>query len=330
MKNRRLGIGLLSINMVFLWLMSAVPSGQAELVDRIVAIVNEDIITLSELDETVELYAMQVRNSLHGAREEEKVLSKLREDILNRMIDEKLADQESQRVGVSVEESEIDQRMAQMAVQQSMSKEALNEALEAEGFTWEEYRNRLREQMLRMKLINMEVKSKIAITEKEIEDYYEKHKETFQKEKKYRLRMILVKVPSSGGAHEMGAALKKMEAVVEQFEKGVAFKELARRYSEAGTAKDGGDLGFFALDELSSEFRETVRGMKEGEISPILQTPLGYQVVMLEQIKTEAGKPLEDAKLQIQEKLYNEMVEEKYNTWLTELRDRSYIKIIPE
>jgi peptidyl-prolyl cis-trans isomerase SurA len=123
-------------------------------------------------------------------------------------------------------------------------------------------------------------------------------------------------------------ALKKMETVVDKFRSGVPFDELAKRYSEDGTAKEGGDLGFFNLDELSREFRETVGVMKEGEISPILQTPQGYQVVMLQQIKIQAGKSLQETKIQIQERLYNELVEEKYNAWLKELRDRSYIKII--
>lgn len=314
--------------LVPLWLVSGALPGYGELVDRIVAIVNDDVIALSEWDETVEPFAMQIRSSLHGQQEEEKLVARLREDILNRMIDEKLADQESKRLGVSVSDSEVDERMEQMTGQQSMSEAALKKALEAQGYTLEEYRDRLKEQMLRMKLINIEVKSKIAITEEEIKNYYNKHKKAFQQEKQYRLRTILVRVSSLATGREREEALKKMETVADKFRKGVPFDELAKKYSEDGTAKEGGDLGFFDLDELSPEFRETVRVMKEGEISPILQTPQGYQVVMLQQIKTQAGKSLQEARIQIQERLYNELVEEKYNAWLKELRDHSYIKIM--
>jgi len=327
---KRPGIALrVFINMLVpLWLVSGAPPGYGELVDRIVAIVNDDVITLSELDEAAEPYAMQIRSSVHGQQEEEKLLSKLREDILNRMIEEKLADQESKRLGVSVSDSEVDQRMEQMTGEQSMSEEALKKALEAQGYTLEEYRARLKEQMLRMKLINLEVKSKIAITKEQIRDYYDKHEEAFQGEREYHLRTILIKVSSLATAGQREGALKKMETVADKFRKGVPFDELAQQYSEDGTAKEGGDLGFFNLDELSREFRETVRVMKEGEISPVLQTPLGYQLVMLQQIKIRAGKSLQEAKIQIQERLYNELVEEKYTAWLKELRDRSYIKII--
>ncbi|MDY6837920.1 MAG: SurA N-terminal domain-containing protein [Thermodesulfobacteriota bacterium] len=310
------------------WLVLGPSAGHGELVDRIAAIVNDDVITLSEWDETVQPYAGQIRRSLYGPQEKDEVFSRLRQDVLNRMIDQKLTDQESQRLGVDVDESEVDERIEQMMAAQSVSKEDLEKALQDQGYSQEEYRQRIREQMLRMKLINLEVKSKIAITEEEIEEYYDQHKEDYQEQRRYHLRTILVRVSSSDTAQQKGEALKRIEAAVEAFEAGVGFEELAERYSDDRTAKGGGDLGLFDLEELSPEFRETVRGMKEGEISPIMQTPQGYQVVMLEQIKREEGKSLEETKLQIQDKLYNELVEKEYKAWLEELRARSYIQII--
>jgi len=311
-----------------LWLLSGASAGHGELVDRIAAIVNDDVITLSEWVEAVEPYAGQIRQSLYGPQQRDEVFSRLRQDVLNRMIDQKLTDQESQRLGVVVDESEVDERIDQIMGAQSISEEDLEKALQDQGYTQEEYRHRIKEQMLRMQLINLEVKSKIAITEEEIEDYYDQHKEGYQEQGRYHLRTILVRVSSSATAEERGEALKRIEAAVEAFEAGVGFEELAERYSDDMTAKDGGDLGFFHMDELSAEFRDTVRGMKEGEISPIMQTPQGYQIVMLEQIKREGEKSLEETKLQIQDKLYNELVEKKYKAWLEELRERSYIRII--
>jgi peptidyl-prolyl cis-trans isomerase SurA len=310
------------------WLISTVAVGHSALIDRIVAIVNDDVITLSELDEAVEPYAARIRDSLHGPREQDEIFLKLRQDILNGMIDQKLTDQESARLGVSVEDSEVDERIEQIMSAQSMSKEELEKTLDSQGYTLEDYRHQLKEQMLRMNLINLEVKSKIAITGEEIENYYDKHKEDYQEKKKYHLRTILVKVSSVATADERDKALKKIRAVAKEFEAGVGFDELARRYSDDRTAKDGGDLGLFDIDELSREFRETVRGMKEGQISPILETPQGHQIVMLEQIKSQPGMSLEEAKIQIQEKLYNDLVEQKYQTWLKGLRERSYIEII--
>lgn len=310
------------------WLVLWAAAGHAELVDRIVAIVNDDVITLSELDEALEPYAGQIRDSVPGPKEEHEMLHKLRQDILNTLIDQKLTDQESRRLGVSVPESEVDQKIEQIRGAELLTEEELVKALQGQGYTLEEYRNRIKEQILRIKLINIEVKSKIAITEQEIRDYYEEHKEAYQEITKYHLRTILIRVPSSATVDEIGHALKRMEVVVKKFKAGTPFEELAKQYSEDTTAKEGGDLGLFHLEELSTEFQETVRGMKEGEISPILQTPPGYQVVMLQQIRRLPGKALRESSIEIQEKLYSQLVEEKYNAWLNALRERSYIEII--
>jgi peptidyl-prolyl cis-trans isomerase SurA len=301
---------------------------EGRLVDGIAAIVNDEVITLSEWNEAVEPYIAQIRPSVHDPQDRHEVVSRLRQEVLNRMIDHKLADQESQRLGVEVDESEVDERINQMMAAQSMSRKDLEQALQDQGYTLEEYRRQIKEQMLRMQLINLEVKSKIAITDEEIEDYYTQHKEDYEDKERYHLRTILVRVSPAASAQERNEALKRMEAVVEDFEDGMVFEELAQRHSDDITANGGGDLGFFYLNELSPEFRETVRGMQEGAISPIIQTPQGYQVVMLEEIKREGGKSLEEAKLEIQEELYNELVEKKYKAWLEELRDRSYIRII--
>lgn len=316
----------------FLIILCSVVSGAvasyAELADRIVAIVSDDVITLSELNEALEPYAQQIRQVHYPLEVRREMLFKLRQDILNKMIDEKLTYQETERLHVSVDDREVDQQIEQIKTEHFLTEEELRKSLAAEGYTLEEYRKKIKEQMLRIRLINIEVKSKIAVTEKDIRDYYEEHKEGYQGIQKYHLRTILIRVPPSAGADQRKAALEKIESIVRDLNYGTAFDELAKQYSQDSTAVAGGDLGLFALDELSAEFRETVRGMAEGEISPVLQTPNGYQILMLQEIKKIPGKTLKEARIEIQERLYRELVEEKYKAWLKALRDRSYVKII--
>lgn len=309
----------------FLWWTVAV---HGELVDRIVAIVNDDAITLSELNEALEPYAKQIRNSLYGPEEERKMLFKVRQDILDRMIEQTLTDQESKRLGVSVQEREVDQRIEQIKSEHFFTEEELKKSLAAEGFTLDEYRRRIKEQMLGIKLINLEVKSKIAITEEEIRDYYEKHLDAYGEKKEYHLRTILIRVQSWETTRDRLNALRRIETVMNELKAGTPFAELARQYSDDATAKAGGDLGLFSMEELSPEFQETIRWMREGEISPVLQTPQGYQVLMLEKIKGSPGKTLKEARIEIQERIYREVVEEKYKAWLKALRERSYVKVI--
>ncbi|MBW1676526.1 MAG: SurA N-terminal domain-containing protein [Deltaproteobacteria bacterium] len=328
MKTRSIPIKLFGFLFILCCLVSGVVAGYAELADRIVAIVNDDVITLSELDEALEPYVRQVREAHYPPGAGREMLFKLRQDILNKMIDEKLTYQETERLHVSVDERDVDQHIEQIKSEHFLTEEELRKSLAAEGYTLEEYRERIKEQMLQVKLINIEVKSKIAVTEKDIRDYYEEHRKDYQGTQRYHLRTILIRVPPSADADQKKAALEEIESIVKDFKSGAAFDELAKQYSQDGTAVAGGDLGLFTLNELSAEFQETVRSMAEGQISPVLQTPKGYQILMLQEIKKIPGKTLKEARIEIHERLYRDLVEEKYKVWLKALRDRSYVKII--
>lgn len=328
MKGRSIPINFFGFLIILCCLVSGAGTGFAELVDRIVVAVNDDVITLSELDEALAPYVQQIREDHYPPEARREVLFKLRQDLLNKMIDEKLTTQETKRLHVSVDDREVDQQIEQIKSEHFLTDEDLRKSLAAEGFTLEEYRMRIREQMLRIKLINIEVKSKIVVTEKDIRDYYEEHKEGYQGVLKYHLGTILIRVPPSAGADQKKAALEKIETIVKELKSGAAFDELAKQYSQDGTAAAGGDLGLFTLDELSAEFQGTVRGMAEGQISPVLKTPKGYQILMLQEIKKIPGKTLKEARREIQGRLYQELVEEKYKAWLKALRNRSYVKII--
>ena len=328
MKEGSIPIKLFSLLIILCSLASGALAGYAELTDRIVAIVNDDVITLSELTEALKPYVLQIREAHYPPEEEREILFKLREEILDKMIDQNLTDQETERLHVSVGDREVDQQIEQIKSEHFLTEEELRKSLAAQGHTLEKYRKRIKEQILRMKLINIEVKSKIAITEKDIQDYYTEHKEDYQEIEKYHLRTILIKVPPSANADQDKAALEKIESIVKELNSGAAFNELARQYSHDGTASAGGDLGLFTLDELSAEFQETVRRMVTGQISPVMQTPKGYQILMLQEIKKIPGKTLKEARMEIHERLFRELVEEKYRAWLKELRARSYVKII--
>jgi len=328
MKRQSIRTKFFSLLIILCSLALGAAAGYTELVDRIVAIVNDDAITLSELNEAYLPFAQQIREANNPPEVEREMIFKLRQEILNKLIDQKLTDQETERLQVSVNDKEVDQRIEQIKSEHFLTEEDIRKTLAAQGHTLEGYRERIKEQLLRVKLINIEVKSKIAVSGKEIQDYYEEHKEEYQGGQKYHLRTILIKASPSAGADQKKVALEKIKSIVRELKSGAAFDELARKYSQDGTAAAGGDLGLFTLDELLQEFQETVLWMAEGQISPVLETPKGYQILMLQEIKKIPGKTLEEARIEIQERLYRELVGEKYNAWLKRLRERSYVKII--
>jgi peptidyl-prolyl cis-trans isomerase SurA len=302
--------------------------GSAKILDRIVAVVNNDIITLYELNGAASPYFDRIKVMGHPPERERELIFRVREDILNQLIDERITDQEIKRAGITVSEAEIEKAIERIKESNYFTDEELRQALARQGVAFDDYRKKLRDQILRTKLVNLEVKSKIVITREEIRAYYEKHANRFGGEKRYHLRNILMKLPSFPGDDEKKEILQKMEAVLAELKKGEPFERLAGKFSEAPSASGGGDLGVFRMETLAPQLKEALEGVKAGEITPILLTDQGYQIFLVQEIIQADGKTLEAAAAEIEEKLYNEIVDTNFKTWLADLRKRSHIKII--
>lgn len=296
------------------------------MVDRIVAVVNDDIILLSELNRVFDPYAENIRRRGLPTEEERAMLFKVREEILSHLIDQKLTDQESKRLGITVSDKEIDSAVERIKEANFYTDESMREALEKEGLTMEEYREQMEEQILRSKLVNFEVRSKIIITKEDIASYYENHKDVYQGKKKYHFRNILMKPPADD--EKKLEVKEKMEIILARLKEGEPFERLAEKYSELPSAEKGGDLGVFDYDVLSPQLKEAIKGLKAGDFTPVLDTDLGYQIFFIQEIIEPSSKSLEEALPEIEENLYKEIVDSKFKSWLEDLRKRSHIKII--
>ena len=301
---------------------------RCEIVDRIVAVVNDDIISLFELNRVLTPYAEKVREADYSDEKKGEMLFKVREDILTQLIDQKLTDQEAKRSNISVSEKEIDNAIERVKQAGSYSDEQLREGLKREGLTIEEYRSRIKEQILRTKLVNVEVKSKIVLTDEDVKKYYEEHIDDYRGDKKYRLRNILLTIPSFASDSDKQEIRKRMEAIVQEFKSGTPFETLAQEFSESSLAEEGGYLGEFAFNDMSPQLRSALFDLKEGDITRILDTEQGFQVFFIEKITQATDKTLEKVTIEIEEKLYNDIVNKQFRTWLEDLRKRSHIRII--
>jgi peptidyl-prolyl cis-trans isomerase SurA len=300
----------------------------AEVVDRIVAVVNDDIILLSELDESFKPYADRIMALGYSLDEERRTLFNIREEILNQLIDQKLTDQEIKRSKITVSDNEIDKAIERLKEANLFTDEELREMLKAEGLTMEEYRKRIKDQILRAKLVNFEIKSKIVITKEDIESYYKSHSDKYSKIKEYRLSNIIMKVPSFASEEEKLGVLEKMEMALTELKAGKPFDITAGAYSESSYVSDDGGLGLFKLKELSPRIQKAIKDMKAGEFTPVLDTDQGYQIFYIQEIVNAQGKSLEEASPEIEDILYKEIVDKKFSSWIDELRKRSHIKTI--
>lgn len=297
----------------------SVSAFSAEIVDRIVAVVNDDIIRLKELNQAVAPMEKQIREKNDPLLREQEEIYKIRTEVLNNLIDEALADQEIREAGIFVEEREIDSAIEQVKAANYYSDEDLRQALTASGITMDAYREEIRHQMQRNKLVSQKIESKIIVTDSDIEAYYSAHPEKYASRKKYFLQNILITDPLED---------PKIQTVYEQLEKGMPFEEAAGMYSQAPNAAEGGRLGFFALEDLTETIRTAVGDLSPGEFSAVTETEQGLQIFYVREIKETPGRSLEDAEDEIRRLLYEENVNRKFQAWIETLRQEAHIKII--
>jgi peptidyl-prolyl cis-trans isomerase SurA len=300
----------------------------AEIVDRIVAIVNDEVISLYELNQTVVPYIQKVKASQYPPDVERQVLFEVRNQVLNELINQKLTDQELKQQNISVSEKEVDSTIERLKESRRLTDEELRKALADEGISYEEYRKQTKQQLSRARLVNREVRSKIVITEQDIKDYYDQHIVEYAGKKRYHLRNLYSRVSTMATDAERHNARNAMEAILAELKAGKPFSTLRDTETASGQRLEGGDLGEFKLEDLSPHLREAVETMTTGEFTPVIEEPFGYQIVYVENVTESAGKSLAEASSEIEDKLFNEIIDQKYQTWLQTLKDRSHIKII--
>lgn len=297
-------------------------------VDRIVAVVNDEIITLFDLNQALQPYAENIRALGYSEEKERKTLFKLRSDLLNQLIDSILTDQEIKKNNIRVSKQQIDNAIERIKEARYLTDEELRAGLSKQGLTMEEYRKGLKQQFLKTRLVNREVKSKIVITDEDIRSYYNNHRENYAGEKKYHLWNIFIRVSPLSAESKKHFALEKMEAVLAKLKQGHPFETLAIRNPGSSSAPKRADLGLYRLNELSPQLQKVVKKMEAGQFTSVLKTDQGYQIVYVQKVLETEAKSLAEVKSEIHEILYNESVDNKYQTWLEDLRNRSHIRII--
>ena len=300
----------------------------AEIVDRIVAVVNDEVITLIELNNTLKPYMEKIQSLGYPQDKEQELLFKVRKDMLDRLINQKIEDQEIKRSKVEISEEQVDKTIERVKETNYLTDEQLRAALAKDGLTIEEYRSKIKDQILREKLVALKVKSKIVITKEDIKAYYEKHIKEYGGKQKYHLRNIIMKVPLFLGSEKKLEIKAKMDEILEKLKAGDSFKALAAKYSESPAASDGGDLGEFEFDTLSAQLQNAIEKIKPGEFTSVLDTDQGYQIFFIEDIVNTPGKTLEEMSPEIERILFNESIDKKYQAWIGDLRKQSVVKII--
>ncbi len=294
---------------------SAVP-GSTEVIDRIVAIVNNDIITLAELNHATQSYRQNIMASQNPDTTKKELIAKVERDMLEQLVEQSLADQECEKFGINVTDADIDAAIENFKQLNALDDDRLKQGLAAEGMTLADYRAKLKSQIRQSRLVNQAVRSKIIITEKEIRQYYDAHIDQFQGETRYKLRNILTRTR------------KEMDEVIKKFSSGVAFSDLAKAYSIGSNAPEGGQLGEFEISSVNEDIRKVVQPLKKGEHTPVLEAGDSFQLIYVEDIVSQAENAFEQARKKIQNILYRAQGETLFKKWMGTLKENAHIKIM--
>lgn len=299
------------------------PSYSAVLLDRIVAIVNNDIITWSELRGTIEMEARMVLDGLEGEAREKKI-QEIRKTFLNTLIDIKLQIQEAQKAGLSVGSAETESAIADIKKKYNLTEDAFIESLRAEGLDIDGYREKLSEQILISKVVRQEVSENIFISDSEVKEYYEAHKEHYLRKERVKIRQIFF-------TRREDDILKseietRAEEVSRRIQDGESFERLAREVSEDASREYGGDLGYISRGSVLKEVEEMAFSLDIGEVSRPFWSSSGLHIVKLED-RVESSNT-EEAKQKIKGILFEEVFQSKFEDWVKALREKAYIKIL--
>jgi peptidyl-prolyl cis-trans isomerase SurA len=318
---------LLSLLLSFLWALLFPPaSPTAEVVDRIIAYVNDDIITLSELNEkTAAIIAGRKQNPY--LREQGQDVEKLRREILDNLVNERLAAKEIIRLKISVTAAEVDAVVKTIMDDNKLTPEQLEAELRNEGQTLEDFRKRIREDLERARLIDREVRSKTVITDAQVEAYYQANREEFLAKVRRRLQSIFLPFAPEDTPDGQRQIYALAEQIRERLSRGADFAAMAKRYSRGPGAETGGDLGFFNEGELDPVLEQAIETLKPGEISQIVHTGNGLHIIRVVEVQAVAERPMDEVRETIRRRLFQQEINRKYADWLKGLRDRSFVKI---
>ncbi len=294
-------------------------------VDRVVAVVNQEIITLSEVEKWINLQKEEIVTE--DRLEKQERMRALCREVLEKLIEEKLIDQEVKKSGVKVSSKEIEATLEEIKRRNAATQEDLERALASGGLTVETYKKQIEKNLQRQKLINWSVKVEEKAGEKELREFYQKNINRYRTNETYRPGQILFVIPKGATPKEIREIREKCQKVLERIKKGEDFGEMALLYSEDISNKDHGDLGYFRKGELLPVIEREALRLQVGEVSGIIRTEFGFHIIKLLDRKGMDPLPFEEVIERVKADYFNSEMEKAFRQFLSTLKEKAVIEI---
>jgi len=294
-----------------------------ESLDRIVAIVNDDVVTKSEFDRALSLAKIQLSQGNMGVPAKEV----LHKQVLDQLINKKLQLQIAKQAGIHITDADIDRIVQNVAEKNNISVSELYKRINHDGMSTATYRTELHDQMTVQKLQQQEVGSRITVTADEITNYMHSTLWQNNSSKEYRLEDILIPLSDAPSSDEIADAKKRASGVVAKINQGQNFTEAAQKESGDDRALSGGDLGWRKLPEIPSAFAQYVTNMRAHEVAGPIQTPNGFHIIRLVDERATEAKGDAPNRTQVEQFLMQRKFEEHAQNWVSKMRSQAFITV---
>jgi len=285
-------------------------------IDRVVAVVNGDVVMMSDLQEAIVLSRRDDRSVPDGAE--------LERTMLNRLIDHRLQVQEAKRDKVEVTDDELRAAVDDIVKRNGGDREKFEAQLQAQGVTWEALRREIREQILAQRVRSRRVVRRSTVTESEVDQYLTQNRDKFEAGLKYHAFHIAITVEATSSPGAWEQAKQEIESISAALAGGADFAELARTRAKDPT---GGDLGWLARGELDAAFERPLLALQTGQVTAPIRSGAAYHLLKLDGREELTAERLADARQQVRDLLLQRKAQERFDEWLEGLRRRALIAI---
>jgi peptidyl-prolyl cis-trans isomerase SurA len=305
--------------------------GEGKVVEEIIARVNNEIITRSELDKARAAAAEDAQQDCSGRCSQEQLqvaIEDRQKYALRDLIDQSLLSQRGKDMGINVK-PEVVKQLDEIRVKNNLKDmDDLEKAVTSQGVNWEDFKNNIENRLLTQEVIRREVGSHITIGHDDAMKYYEEHKKDFVRQEQVALRAIEIKTEGKKES-EIPELKAKAQKLHDRVKDGEDFGELAKRFSDGSTAQQGGYLGVYKRGELSKELEDVVFKMKKNEMTDVIETKQGFLILQVLEHYEEGEQPFNKVENEIMDHLYNERMEPALRDYLKTLREQSYVVVKP-
>jgi len=312
-------------------------------VEEIVARVNNEIITRTEYIRSRDQLKQEVQQQ--EPSNADRAFAEKQADVLRDLIDQQLLLQKGKDLGINGD-TELIKKLDEMRKQMNLeTMEDLEKAAEAQGASYEEFKQNMRNQIITQRVIGQEVGSKLAMNKEDELKFYNEHRADMERPEQVRLSEILItpKTPAkpagpdgkpeppseAESAAALAAAQARAQELLEQIRKGASFADIAKKNSDGTSAKEGGDLSYFKRGTLAKELEDKVFSLKPGEITDVIRTKQGYIILQVTEHQMAGIPTLKEVEPRIQDALYMQRLQPALRAYLTTLREQAFIYIKP-